>query len=276
MNKFLDGDDEICVRLTEHGGWRCDAISHLPATSLLLATSKSCSTYVRHLRRRRTVLRQQSIRTPTFSRLQVNFRIQNTISTILNEEIITFLNRFQATALPEYRVNSPVIASDKTVLAHQLEPSFEKTPDNIRVAQPIYFSGLSSIISSVVNNSKLSNHIFSKYKRIINLNILLSVLTATTTSTTTVTAYVISFSNLCRLNQLSNLCIFLPTDFDFDVVFLHGQYNCHFAWQLLSIGNHHLRCFRLIFFLNLIQLKLNTQIYNHQPLKVPLFIIAIS
>ena len=55
----------------------------------------------------------------------------------------------QPTALPEYRVNSPPAS-----VTHQLEPSFEKTPDNIRVAQPIYFNGLSSIISAVVNSSK--------------------------------------------------------------------------------------------------------------------------
>ena len=72
--------------------------------------------------------------------------------------------RLQATALPEYRVNSPVMVGSKPIAGpsgiqqqhHELESSFEKTPDNIRVAQPIYFNGLSSLISSVVNNSKLN------------------------------------------------------------------------------------------------------------------------
>ena len=64
--------------------------------------------------------------------------------------------RFQPTALPEFRANNipaPSKSSSSVILQHhQLQPSFEKTPDNIRVAQPIYFGGLSSIISSVVSN----------------------------------------------------------------------------------------------------------------------------
>ena len=70
--------------------------------------------------------------------------------------------RFEQTALPEFRANSPpaVMSASKKVPAtpvivqqHQhLQPSFEKTPENIRIAQPIYFGGLSSIISSVVSN----------------------------------------------------------------------------------------------------------------------------
>jgi hypothetical protein len=68
--------------------------------------------------------------------------------------------RFESTALPEFRANSPVLSASKKTsptplilqTQQQLQPSFEKTPDNIRIAQPIYFGGLSSIISSVVSN----------------------------------------------------------------------------------------------------------------------------
>lgn len=68
------------------------------------------------------------------------------------------LKRLQTSAMPEYRGKKPstMLASSKpniSLKSHQLEPSFEKTPDNIRVAQPVYFNGLTSVISSVVNNS---------------------------------------------------------------------------------------------------------------------------
>ena len=63
--------------------------------------------------------------------------------------------------MPEYRVKKPSkLAPSKPKVplkSPQLEPSFEKTPDNIRVAQPVYFNGLTSVISSVVNNSKLND-----------------------------------------------------------------------------------------------------------------------
>ena len=73
--------------------------------------------------------------------------------------------RFQSTALPEFRIHSGPSSSKKESAAepmilkqtHQLlQPSFEKTPDDNRIAQPIFFGGLNSIISSVVLNIVIS------------------------------------------------------------------------------------------------------------------------
>ena len=83
------------------------------------------------------------------------------IINIFNRNTILNVKRLQTTSIPEYRVKKPSkLAPSKPKVplkSPQLEPSFEKTPDNIRVAQPVYFNGLTSVISSVVNNSKLND-----------------------------------------------------------------------------------------------------------------------
>lgn len=60
--------------------------------------------------------------------------------------------KFEPTMLPQFRnTNNPSINLIKESPA-DIQPSFEKDPDNVRVAQPVFGASLNSIISSIVSN----------------------------------------------------------------------------------------------------------------------------